>query len=219
MTTLPKWMIPRLLLQLMQEMDDKCASLLTGSFKGCGIHPFDPQHVLRGLTHENVNYKDCVSRDLLNYLKTTRETSVRHNRPRSKRLNIQPGQSVTLADFDASVSGTQREQPPREVSEDEMQPSDVADESSDVEDELERREESDRTDDTEEENDIVYAQADYVLVQFDCAKEPFHYVAKLMRKAGEEWYVTYYRKCEQNVAKGKSLTNSVAFNPFPAVYQ
>lgn len=50
------------------------------------------------------------------------------------------------------------------------------------------------------------------LVQFDCAKVPFHYVAKLVCKTGEQRDVTYYRKYEQNAAKSKSLKDTVAIN-------
>lgn len=113
MTTLPKWMVPKLLLQLEKVMDDKWDRLSKAGFRACGIHPFNPQHVISKLRKEPVNEKqrtEHVSPAFLSYLKEQRESSVKHHtgsfRGRGRRMNIQPGHSVTLRDLvEAGPSG------------------------------------------------------------------------------------------------------------------
>lgn len=111
MTTLPKWCFPKLLLRLLQTMSTKWSKLSRAGFRGCGIYPFDPDHILRKLRHEDKDKyppSQNVSAELLQYLKETRESSVRHNRPRSKKVNVEPGKCYScLADLEkSSTSGT-----------------------------------------------------------------------------------------------------------------
>lgn len=113
MTTLPKWCFPKLLLQLLQKLDDRWSNLSKAGFRGCGIYPFDPEHVLQKVRRDDKDKyppSEYVSPNLLQYLKETREASVRHQqRPRSKRINVEPGKSVTLADLE--ILSTPRTQP------------------------------------------------------------------------------------------------------------
>lgn len=103
MTTLPKWMIPKLLLNLEEAMAGKWLPLAKAGFRACGIHPFNPQHVISKMRREPVNPQqepEHVSPNLLSYLKEQREGSVTHcTGGRGRQLKVLPGQSVSLRDL------------------------------------------------------------------------------------------------------------------------
>lgn len=187
-------------LELHQRRISQFKDNLPGIDWGCGFLERHHEILTQRMCH-----KEHASSDLLACLKKTRETSVRHNRPHSKKFHIQPAQSVTLTDLEASVSGNiKREQPQSlDVSEEELN----HEVQSDLEDEFPQECE----DDDAVLGNVEYNQCDYVLVQFDSAKLPFHYVAKLKDKVSDKWDATCYRKCEQSVAKGKMVLNEVAF--------
>ena len=83
MTTMPKWVFPRLLLTLLENMEDKWASLGASSFRTCGIYPLNRAAVLLKMPGR-VDAPECVSPTLLEHLKMTRDTSVKHQAPRRR---------------------------------------------------------------------------------------------------------------------------------------
>ncbi|KAK3892864.1 hypothetical protein Pcinc_003292 [Petrolisthes cinctipes] len=101
-TTLPKSMIPSLLLRLETAMEEKWESLAKAGFKACGIHPFNKEHVLdkvERVPEEKQRGNDQVSPIFLTDLQQQRESSVlTRGRGRGARLRISPGQSISLKD-------------------------------------------------------------------------------------------------------------------------
>ena len=110
-TTFPKWVLPKLLLKLMHDMDEKWCPLAKSGFKTCGIHPLNSEPILKKMRHipEDTPDGSLVSPRMLEYLQEKRETSVKHNkRPRGKQVKLAPGVSISLADMlESGPSGTQ----------------------------------------------------------------------------------------------------------------
>lgn len=115
MACMPKWAVAPLLLSLMESMDDKWDPLAKAGFKACGIHPFNPTHVLSKMRKlpQDLAEGNLVSPHLLTYLQDKRETSVKHRgrgrgqgRGRGSRSYIPPGTSMSLQDLqDMAESG------------------------------------------------------------------------------------------------------------------
>lgn len=108
MTTLPKWMIPKLLLKLEEAFVNKWEPLAKAGFRACGIHPLNLQHVISKMRREPISQQqgpEHVSPNLLSYLKEQREGSVTHRQGgRGRQLKVLPGQSVSLRDLKDIVS-------------------------------------------------------------------------------------------------------------------
>lgn len=204
MTTLPKWCFPRLLLQLELEMEDSWERLCKSAFRACGIHPLDGDHVIAKLTHRTSNSegKGNVSTELLNYLKETRESSVRHQKPRSKRVNVMPGATVSLSDLDIGpstskpIAGTRKQKRQRLEAEVESEDDDDA-----VTGKNQEEAAGEAEDIEEEQEDASELEKNgYVLVKFlGEGKNKYHFMGRLLeKKSGDYWKVRFYRKRESS---------------------
>ena len=95
----PKEKFPKLLRQLLEELDTSTENLKSG-FRKCGIYPFDPSPVLSRLPDERAqnDINTSVSDAFQNELKRLRHGDERNGplkRQRRTRLNVVPGKSVT----------------------------------------------------------------------------------------------------------------------------
>lgn len=106
-TVMQKQWFPVLLQELLEAMDNR-PELAKAGFRGTGIYPFNADHVLRKLTHEEVKPAyDLVSEVVLDRLRDLREAAklpAGGGRGRSKRISVEPGRSVGLADLQAGPS-------------------------------------------------------------------------------------------------------------------
>lgn len=203
-TTLPKWTLPRLLLQLLHAMEPRWPQLAVSAFRTCGIYPLDPEAVLLKLRREDpalFKNREAVSPNLLAFLTDKRDTSVRHQKPRSKRINVAPGTSMTLADLGAaSTSGTSTARPAQPPTKKRKVRQEEEDEEDETDQEEEEAPEEEAPEQESEEMLLVPANlkpAGYVLVRFGSVnKQPHHFVAKLINKTKDGWIVNYWRKTE-----------------------
>ncbi|XP_076037195.1 uncharacterized protein LOC143022735 [Oratosquilla oratoria] len=60
-TTLPKWIFPSLLLQLLERVEPQWEHLAKAGFKSCGIYPFNPEHVLAKVRRDPTDQQQEVS--------------------------------------------------------------------------------------------------------------------------------------------------------------
>ena len=206
--SIPKWMFPRLLLQLVLALDEKWERLCVSSFRGCGVYPLNPEHVISKLTRDDPQQypRESVSDNLLTYLKTTREESVKHHRaPRRKAVNVEPGTAVTLADFPVEAVLTLEPPAKRRLPSKSANSSDASD-----------IDELDVSDEADEETPIDVTPSnltitDYVLVHFvDEKKKSFHCIGQLKKKQGTKWETQFWRKTEMSI-NSKTKGDYVAF--------
>ena len=108
-----KWAFPSLLLQLLQAMEPQWDCLAKAGFRACGIHPFDPEHVLNIVRRQpetplqQQQRTEYVSPELLTYLQETRESAYRgQGRGRGGRINVPAGMSISLRDLTEASSST-----------------------------------------------------------------------------------------------------------------
>lgn len=216
--TLSKWHFPKLLLELMQQMDDKWMPLSKAGFRATGIYPFNADHVLSKMRRDSPEQypRENVSENLLAYLKAKRESSYKHRQPRSKVIKVPPGQSLAAADFSqASTNQAPRKQVKRKrknVWEEDEDAEDDNERNSDHEEEKEDDQDDDDKEQQEDEEQVdedLEQQQDkdvnvtnlpvrsYVLVKFTGKKTPYYYVAQLLELNDEIWKVRYLRKQEQ----------------------
>lgn len=227
--TLPKWIFPALLLAMMTEMDSKWPHICPSAFRACGIHPFDPEHVLKKMRHEeNQESEDVVSQELLSYLKQTRESSVKHRAPRRKRLNTPAGASVSAADFESPPSASSSQvssENPRPKKMRKIVSTASVDEESDEEvlDLLasipEKDEEPEDTAEGTSTQSLHCRVGSYVLVRFEQrGKTDVHYVGKITGEINEtSWDIEYYRNTVSG--KGDDLGFSLPINPDKAIVE
>lgn len=204
MTTLPKWVFPRLLLQLEEAMVHKWERLSHSAFRACGIYPLDADHVIARMTHTtdaDLSNRDDVSDDLVQYLKSTREASVAHQKPRRKRVNVSPGAAVTLA-YLAESQQPSTSTPKRRCREEEAEEEDEIEEGLTSDEEQQQQEEEEEEEEREEEWNVESLQRnDYVLVSFGEGKKMVHYVGHLLGKKYGGWEANFYRKTESDKAE------------------
>lgn len=74
-TALEKTWFPALLLQLLEEMDNRAEKAVAG-FKATGIYPLDSDHIVRKLRHEEAKPAyDLVTQMVLDHLRELRESA------------------------------------------------------------------------------------------------------------------------------------------------
>lgn len=109
-SNLTKDVIPTLLKTTLETMDKVSSknpsnrstaaikrNLISG-FKACGIFPFNPSKVLNKIPSDT-DYNREVNDSLTEFLSTQRYTKALAPRRKRKKINVQPGKSVTSADF------------------------------------------------------------------------------------------------------------------------
>lgn len=238
-TTLPKWAFPSLLLQLLEAMEPQWDCLAKAGFRACGIHPFNPEHVLKKVRRQpetslqQQQQMEHVSPRLLTYLQKTRESAYRgrgRGRGRGGRINVPAGMSISLRDLMEASSSTAGEDATTSTKETRRRLSfssvSESEEETSAEDEPPNKirrvqeEEEEETVDMqhlgEEKNpeDRVFEESDYVLVKFvgqGKKVQPCHYVGRVVEKLedGSTLRVTYLRKAE--IPVGKENQNVLAF--------
>lgn len=119
----PKDIFPRLLKNALTSMGDNIKTNIISGFKAAGIHPCDPNSVLKKIPQEprqNASSDAHWSDVFLDYLKKGREKPSTQRQKR-RRLNVAPGKSVTETDFDQPstsnqvLSNAQVSLPPNEI--------------------------------------------------------------------------------------------------------
>ncbi|KAK4329449.1 hypothetical protein Pmani_000206 [Petrolisthes manimaculis] len=112
-TALPKQWFPSLHFQLLDEMDNR-DELAVAGFRATGIYPIDKDHIMRKITNENVeSAHDLVSPLVLEHLRQIREFAANKTNAtrRGKRVQVEPGKSISLWELGASTSGTSVSRP------------------------------------------------------------------------------------------------------------
>ena len=113
--TIPKEEFPRLLKQLEQSVEFKKSENLIAGFRKCGIHPLNPQEVLKRLPEyqaKEISY-DILNDSVLKMLKSTqpdgKDSEVPKKRMKWTRVKVRPGKSVSTDDFleDNAVSANE----------------------------------------------------------------------------------------------------------------
>lgn len=120
-TTLPKDEFPKLLKELLEVLN--CDNLISG-FKAAGIHPFCPEELYKKLPSENNKENDPslanVSDAVLDHLKLLRNPENPKPRQKRKKVDVAPGKSICLEDFDKSSDEEEEESCDSENSESEI---------------------------------------------------------------------------------------------------
>jgi hypothetical protein len=104
--TLPKEWFPRLLNQLLALIQPTQFDNIVNGFKKCGIVPLNPHMVLQRLsrTHVEVTEEEAlvataVSSVVINKLNSLRDDAATGVKQRKRKINLIPGKSISLADF------------------------------------------------------------------------------------------------------------------------
>ena len=104
-----------MLLELLQAMEPQWECFAKAGFRACGIHPFNPEHVLKKVTRqpetplEQQQQMEYVSPMFLKYLQETRESAYKgrgRGRGRGGHINVPPGMSISLKDLMEASSST-----------------------------------------------------------------------------------------------------------------
>ncbi|XP_055838495.1 uncharacterized protein LOC129906661 [Episyrphus balteatus] len=110
--TVPKDVFPSLLKKVWDSLheNDKARENLISGFRATGIYPCDRQQVLSKLdktesrTNNTTSNMMNLSDSVLDYMKRLRTPDTSTRKPRKKKVNTEPGASVTMADFTLSSS-------------------------------------------------------------------------------------------------------------------
>lgn len=240
-TTLPKSMIPPLILKLEIAMNDKWADLAKAGFRACGIHPFNKDHVLakvRRVPEEELGGSEHVSPAFLTYLQQQRELSVptrgRSTRGRGGRQHIPPGQSMSLKDLQEAGSSNSQGRKPMATGTKRKLEFDATSSSEDSHVEESQELGSDSEDEQkiraipiglsrnrEARSDTGLKVKDYVLVRFEGEKKqwPRHYVGKVCTVLEDTIEVDFYRKAESKNRKLSPKLMAFCAPPNKDVYQ
>lgn len=107
---IPKDRFPRLLRTTMNYLAPESAKNLMSGFRACGIYPYDPSKVLDRLPDhkggEN-NGHDAWNNTFEDYLRTKRSEETSAVRAKRKRLDVAPGKSVSVQDFNSANNSRQ----------------------------------------------------------------------------------------------------------------
>lgn len=220
--SLPKWVFPRLLLQLLEAMEEKWKKLCVSAFKTCGINPCNAEVVLCKIRRDDPNMydnRDLVSPNMLKFLQESREKSVKRQAPRRKALSIQPGASISLAELQAAgPSGCAPPKTPVRPPLDETSSESEIEEDSSVDEDEEIGVDEDPFPDEEIDEEIgaVVPKVElsenkditpnsYVLVRFDEGKLPHHYMGQVVEISDDACKIDFFRKCETNTNLSEDL--------------
>ena len=102
-TTLPKDQFPKLLKELVEVLN--CDNLISG-FKATGIYPFCPDELFKKLPSEMNKENDPslanVSDAVLDHVKLLRNPENPKPRQKRKKVDVPPGKSISVEDFEQS---------------------------------------------------------------------------------------------------------------------
>ena len=103
--SLPKEQFPRLLTELVKDLAANGEQNLKSGFRKAGIVPFEKKQVITRFMMITLNWM-IISQSFLDHLKKSRESSLDgdNKRVRRRKVNIEPGKSVTSADVAKIVS-------------------------------------------------------------------------------------------------------------------
>lgn len=102
--TINKSHFPELLKNLMHELNHKSDNIYS-AFKSTGIVPFNPYEVIKRLPDSTSTSEYGIDKALLDYLKESRAPNPLR-KVRNKKLNIEPGKSVSSSDLPENVAST-----------------------------------------------------------------------------------------------------------------
>ncbi|ESP03538.1 hypothetical protein LOTGIDRAFT_171331 [Lottia gigantea] len=170
--------------------------ILVKGFETCGIHPFDPQKILRKLPDSDENTaaaSQTVSQALLSHLQETRHPEKECAKKRKKRVNIEAGKSVSALDLLTvdSEPGTSKSKKKNDVLEEEMPSDDNSEsESHDIECESNLNSESA----THKKSPVELKAADWVIVEYAGKKQSKKFVGQIIQKKDNFDYLVKFMK-------------------------
>lgn len=105
--TLTKEEFPKLLFKLYTKLyptGNEVSANMQAGFKACGIYPLDPQHPLKRLPdyqpeQNQVPVQEHVSTAVIEVLREFRGVDVPAQRQKKKKINVQPGKSISVDDL------------------------------------------------------------------------------------------------------------------------
>lgn len=102
-TSIPKDEFPKLLKNLMTDLETGSEQNLKAGFKKTGIVPFDRSQVLQRmqssfLQHDTVTMTDLIGGSFIEHLKKKRDDTTQKITKRRKKLNVPPGKSISSSD-------------------------------------------------------------------------------------------------------------------------
>lgn len=105
--TITKERFPSLLTKLCNKVTENgISSNLVAGFRKCGIYPFDPLQVINRMpkkrAEDDVHVNERVSEAVIDMLKDLRHGSPQPEKKRRKKLDVEPGKSISLEDFNVS---------------------------------------------------------------------------------------------------------------------
>jgi len=188
----PKSVFPRLLKNTVERLGDKLSENIKAGFKATGLIPMNREEVLKRVPRKstNDNSPETWSRALINRLEETRkkdtasDTASDTAKKRGKRLDVQPGKSISSEEAIRALMD--EEEPEPAVSSDESD-GDMEDDSQDQEE----KEAEDSTDETEIE------EGDFVLVKYVTEEDSRSklYVGQVVNILGDDkWETKFMRK-------------------------
>lgn len=180
----PKTEFPRLLRRAFEAVGANNSKNIISGFQACGIHPFDPQRVLRKIPQQiDPNEDDGSERSwtesFVDQLKDLRQgPSGTEKRPRGKRVNIHSGKTVLLSDI-TNKNNVNEGHPPSEDSDSDNNHASELEENA-----LE-----------EEEENEDFKENDFVLTEFPTEKKSRLFIGKIEEKLNENQFkINFLRK-------------------------
>lgn len=178
LTSLPKNEFPQLLNELVKSLN---TDNLKAGFQACGIHPLNPDVVLKKLPQSSEDTPINISTAVIEQLQRMRNPVQEKPNPRRKQIVVEPGKSISIEDLEPTKgdsSGSDSEEEPS------------SDGSEDSVDELSDQEISSPIKDLKplEYNNVVIGQ--WVKVVYE--EEVF--VGKVLKKTGGETLVQCLEK-------------------------
>lgn len=124
-SSVPKDKFPRLLKNLLKQMEPNASANVKAGFTKCGIIPIDKDQVLKMLPAENVETENPINSEaqerqhldnaFINLLKSMRYDDDSNGKPKKKsKLNVLPGKSIAVEDL-ADPAITAKVKPKRKV--------------------------------------------------------------------------------------------------------
>ena len=181
--TVQKDVFPKLLSSLMKKMRDGTngKKMVVAGFKATGISPFNPNAVLKHLPAESESVEgSCVDSELVHFLKESRY-NVQRKVVSKKKINVLPGRSVSVEDFESHESEESNEETDME-----------SDSESEVQSEVDSELESDVVDNDDSKSPEV-AVSSWVMVDF--GKD----------KSGRQVYIGQVQLIESDIMEGQFL--------------
>lgn len=200
---LPKAVFPRLLKNTIDSLQNAPINLRSG-FAACGIYPLDRERVLKKLpdskTESNL-FKDCLTQSLVEVLKESRIGNTSNQevkkKPRKKKLDILPGQSVTTRRASASSESSNDENISLHDSSSNTSEFLLDQEEQECEKSLELREGSSESILEPDSNDLFFQTGEFVLVQFptERGKRNLRYAGKIVERLDDNTFeICFLRK-------------------------